>query len=99
MEKIIYMDNAATTSVSDDVLSAMLPYFKEKFGNPSTIYSLGKDARKGVEIARAQVAKAIGAKEKEIFFTSCGTESDNWAIKGAAFVGIKRGKIILSLQR
>ena len=60
------MDNAATTSVSDDVLSAMLPYFKEKFGNPSTIYSLGKDARKGVEIARAQVAKAIGAKEKEI---------------------------------
>ena len=59
------MDNAATTSVSDDVLSAMLPYFKEKFGNPSTIYSLGKDARSGIENARKQVAKAIGAKEKE----------------------------------
>lgn len=92
MEKIIYMDNAATTSVSDDVLSAMLPYFKGKFGNPSTIYSLGKDARSGIENARKQVAKAIGAKGKEIFFTSCGTESDNWAIKGAAFAGIKKGK-------
>lgn len=92
MEKIIYMDNAATTSLSPEALEAMLPFLKEEFGNPSTIYSLGKKARKEVEKARALVAQSIGATPKEIFFTSCGTESDNWAIKGAAFAELKKGK-------
>lgn len=92
MEKIIYMDNAATTSLSPKVLEAILPFLKEDFGNPSTVYGIGKKARKKVEEARAAVAKAIGAMPKEIFFTSGGTESDNWAIKGAAFAELKKGK-------
>lgn len=92
MNKIIYMDNAATTAVSSEAFEAMTPFFKENFGNPSTIYSLGKKVRKEIEKARNHVAKALGATAKEIFFTSCGTESDNWAIKGAALEGIKKGK-------
>ncbi len=92
MAKIIYMDNAATTPVSPKVLDAMLPMFSENFGNPSTIYSVGKKARIEVEKAREKVANAIGALKGEIFFTSGGTESDNWAIKGAAFAGLKKSK-------
>lgn len=92
MKKIIYMDNAATTAVSSEALEVMTPFFKENFGNPSTIYSIGKNAKKELDIARERVAKALGASSKEIFFTSCGTESDNWAIKGAAFAGLKKGK-------
>lgn len=92
MKKIIYMDNAATTAVSQEALETMMPFFRENFGNPSTIYSVGRNAKKGLEIARERVAKALGASPKEIFFTSCGTESDNWAIKGAAFEGLKKGK-------
>lgn len=92
MKKIIYMDNAATTAVSQESLETMIPLFKENFGNPSTIYSVGRNAKKELEIARKRVAEAIGASSKEIFFTSCGTESDNWAIKGAAFEGFKKGK-------
>ena len=92
MKKIIYMDNAATTAVSQEALETMLPFFRENFGNPSTIYSVGRNAKKELEIARERVAKALGASSKEIFFTSCGTESDNWAIKGAAFQGLKKGK-------
>ncbi len=92
MEKIIYMDNAATTAVSQEVLETMMPFFRENFGNPSTIYSVGRNAKKELEFARERVAKALGASPKEIFFTSCGTESDNWAIKGAAFEGLKKGK-------
>ncbi len=93
MEKrIIYADNAATTAVSEEVLSAMLPYFRENFGNPSSIYKAGRDARKAVEEAREQVAKAIGAAPREVYFTSCGSESDNWAIKGAAELMAQSGK-------
>lgn len=92
MKKIIYMDNAATTAVSAEALETMIPFFRENFGNPSTIYSIGKNAKKELEISRERVAKALGASAKEIFFTSCGTESDNWAIKGAAFQGLKKGK-------
>lgn len=86
------MDNAATTAVSQESLEIMLPFFRENFGNPSTVYSVGRTAKKELEIARERVAEAIGASSKEIFFTSCGTESDNWAIKGAAFEGLKKGK-------
>lgn len=92
MKKIIYMDNAATTAVSQEALETMMPFFRENFGNPSTIYSVGRNAKKELEISRERVAKALGASPKEIFFTSCGTESDNWAIKGAAFEGLKKGK-------
>lgn len=93
MEKrFIYADNAATTAVSEEVLQAMLPYFRTAFGNASSIYKLGRDAQRDVEAARAKVAKAIGAEPREIFFTSCGSESDNWAIKGIAENLTKRGK-------
>ena len=93
MEKrFIYADNAATTCVSDKVLKAMIPYFTTAYGNPSSIYKLGRDAQRDVEAARAKVAKAIGADPNEIFFTSCGSESDNWAIKGTAERLAKKGK-------
>lgn len=93
MEKrFIYADNAATTAVSEEVLQAMLPYFRTAFGNASSIYKLGRDAQRDIEDARAKVAKAIGAEPREIFFTSCGSESDNWAIKGIAENLAKRGK-------
>lgn len=93
MEKrFIYADNAATTAVSEEVLNAMLPHFRTAYGNASSIYKLGRDAQRDVETAREKVAKAIGAEPKEIFFTSCGSESDNWAIKGIAETMAKKGK-------
>ena len=91
-KRFIYADNAATTQVSEEVLNAMLPYFRTAYGNPSSIYKLGRDAQRDVEAARAKVAKALGADPSEIFFTSCGTESDNWAIKGTAERMAKKGK-------
>lgn len=92
MDKRIYLDNAATTPVSDKVLAAMLPILKEGYGNPSSIYALGRDAKTAVEAAREKVAAAIGANPPEIFFTAGGTESDNWAIKGAAMAGARKNK-------
>ena len=93
MEKrFIYADNAATTAVSEEVLNAMLPYFREGYGNASSIYKLGRDAQKAVETAREKVAKALGAEPREIYFTSCGSEADNWAIKGTAELMAKKGK-------
>ena len=93
MEKrFIYADNAATTAVSEEVLSAMLPHFTKAYGNASSIYKLGRDAQADVEKAREKVAAALGADPKEIFFTSCGSESDNWAIKGTAEMMAKKGK-------
>lgn len=83
--KIIYFDHAATTAVKPEVLEEMMPYFSVKYGNPSSIYSLGRDTRKAIENSRVKVAKAICAMPEEIFFTGSGTESDNWAIKGVAF--------------
>ncbi|MBR4305984.1 MAG: cysteine desulfurase NifS [Ruminiclostridium sp.] len=88
----IYLDNAATTKVSDKVLDAMLPYFKEGYGNPSSIYTLGREAAIAVNNARKQAATALGCEENEIFFTSCGSESDNWAIKGTAKMMAAKGK-------
>ena len=95
MERI-YMDNAATTRVKPEVLEAMLPYYGEVFGNPSPIYYYGREAHKALDHARQQVAAAIGADKDEIYFTSCGTESDNWAIKGAAFAHQKKGNHIIT---
>lgn len=87
---MIYFDNAATTAVSPAVRDAMLPYFTEIFGNPSSIfYPIGAEARKGMEAARKTVAETLGCDPKEIYFTASGSEADNWAIKGAA---LKSGK-------
>ena len=91
-KRFIYADNAATTAVSENVLNAMLPYFRYEYGNPSSIYKLGRDNEKAVIDARNKVAKALGADPKEIFFTSCGSESDNWAIKGVAELMAAKGK-------
>ncbi len=93
MEKrFIYADNAATTAVSEEVLNAMMPHFRNSYGNASSIYELGRNAQRDIENARAKVAAAIGADTNEIFFTSCGSESDNWAIKGTAERLAKKGK-------
>ena len=96
MSKYIYMDNAATTPVKEEVLEAMLPYFTEKYGNPSSVYSLGSESKVAVEKAREQVAKALGADKKEIFFTASGSESDNWAIKGIAYNRRNKGNHIIT---
>lgn len=81
----IYMDNAATTRVTEPVFEAMKPYFCEKFGNPMSVHAFGRESRRAVEEARRQVAAALNADSREIYFTGCGTESDNWALRGAAY--------------
>jgi len=90
------MDHSATTPVHPDVLDAMLPYYKEFFGNASSVHSFGRDARKGMEEAREKIAEFIGAQTREIIFTSGGTESDNFAIEGAVYENIKKGKHIIT---
>ncbi|SHE50226.1 cysteine desulfurase [Caldanaerobius fijiensis DSM 17918] len=95
MEKI-YLDNAATTPVKKEVLDEMMPYFSEKFGNASTLYSYGRESKKALDIARDRVAKALGADPAEIYFTSGGTESDNWAIKAAAYALREKGNHIIT---
>ena len=91
-KRFVYADNSATTKISKPVLDAMMPYLTEHYGNASSIYSLGMDSAKAILKARETVAKAIGAKTGEIYFTSGGSESDNWAIKCAAEVGASKGK-------
>ena len=81
MKNRIYLDHAATTPVSESVLKAMMPYFTDCPGNPSAVYGTGREMRKAVEKARKQVAAAIGAESREIMFSSCGSESDNLALK------------------
>ncbi len=95
-EKRVYLDNAATTAVRQEVLSEMLPLFGNYFGNPSSIYREGQKAKVILEEARARVAKALNAETSEIYFTSCGTESDNWAIKGIALRHKAKGKHIIT---
>lgn len=95
-KKIIYFDNAATTKVSPEVFKSMSPFLKNSFGNPSSIYSYGREARKAVEEARGKVANSINADIGEIFFTGSGTESDNWAIKGIAFANRRKGNHIIT---
>ena len=84
MSKLIYADNAATTPVYPEVVSAMTPVFDVAWGNPSSLHSKGREAKALLDDARSRIAKALGCEAGEIYFTSCGTESDNWAIKGAA---------------
>ena len=92
----VYMDNGATTRVTEPVMEAMQPYFCQIFGNPSSVHGFGREARKAVEAARAQVAKALNAEPREIYFTGCGTESDNWALRGTAYANIKKGRHIIT---
>lgn len=92
MSRLIYADNAATTKISKEVLDAMLPFLTNEYGNPSSLYSLGRSAKRALELARETVAKQINAKPNEIFFTSGGSEADNWAIKGIALNQAKLGK-------
>ncbi|MDO4552701.1 MAG: cysteine desulfurase NifS [Bacillota bacterium] len=96
--KTIYLDYAATTPVKQEVLAEMLPYFSEKFGNPSSLYAMGQESREALEKARAQVASLIGAKPREISFTSSGTEADNWAVAGAARSRRKKGNHIITTK-
>ena len=84
MKLPIYLDHAATTPVAPEVIEAMLPYFAETYGNPATLYAAGAEARDAVDSARESIARAIGAEPEEVYFTSGGTEADNWAIKGMA---------------
>jgi cysteine desulfurase len=94
-DKAIYMDNSATTPARKEVVEEMLPYMTEYFGNPSSIYEIGKISKHAIDKARKKVADALGAEENEIYFTSGGTESDNWAIKGIAFANKNKGKHII----
>lgn len=96
MSSTIYLDNAATTPVRKEVLEAMLPYFREEYGNASSVYSLGRNSKKALEASRETIAACFGAKPEEIFFTSCGSESDNWALRGVAFANQNKGKHIIT---
>lgn len=90
------MDHAATTYAAEEVVQAMLPYFSEKFGNPSSVYSLGQETKAAIDQARRKVADAINAEPGEIYFTAGGSESDNWALKGVALANIRKGKHIIT---
>ena len=95
-KRSVYMDHAATAPTRPEVARAMLPYFSERFGNPSSLYALAREAKGAVEEAREKVAAAIGANPEEIYFTSGGTEADNWAIKGVAAANKKKGDHIVT---
>ena len=97
-QRTIYMDHSATTFVKREVVDAMIPYFTKHFGNPSSIYGIARESKKAVDVARVQTAKALCADPDEIYFTSGGSESDNWAIKGVAFANRKRGNHIITTQ-
>lgn len=94
--KQVYLDYSATTPVKEDVVREMLPFFTERYGNPSSLYSAGLDAKAGLDEARARVAGLINADPKEIFFTSCGTESDNWVLEGTANAFKDKGRHIIT---
>ena len=94
--KEIYLDHSATTRVRKDVLNEMLPYFYEEYGNPSSLYGIGREAKKTIENARCKVATALNCDKDEVYFTSCGSESDNLAIKGIAYANCNRGNHIIT---
>ncbi len=98
MKKLIYLDNAATTKTAPEVVEAMLPYFSDHFGNPSSVYSLAAESKKAVTEAREIIAGALGAKAEEIYFTAGGSEADNWALKSAAECYQNKGKHIITTK-
>ena len=97
-QKIIYMDHAATTYAAPEVVAEMLPYFSDCFGNPSSVYSVGAKSKSAIEEARTKIATVLNAEPEEIFFTSGGTEADNWALKGVAFANQRKGKHIITTK-
>jgi len=98
MKKVIYLDNAATTKVRPEVVEAMVPYFTENYGNPSSVYEFSTPCKKAMAHAREVIAKSLGAADNEIYFTNGGTESDNWALKAAAEAYAFKGKHIITTQ-
>ena len=98
MKKLIYLDNAATTKTSEEVVAAMLPYFTEYYGNPSSVYEFASESKKAVSNARRTIAETLGAQENEIYFTAGGSEADNWALKATAEVYQSKGKHIITTK-
>ena len=96
MSRFVYADNAATTKISDKALEAMLPWLKEGYGNPSSVYSIGRNSRRGIDTARETVANAIGALPEEIVFTGTGTEADNWVLRNIAEENKEKGRHIIT---
>ena len=96
MEEIRYFDNAATTKVKDEVIKTMIPYFGIEFGNPSSMYKIGRSAKRAIEDARKKVAELINCNASEIIFTAGGSESDNTALKGIAHLAKNKGKHIIT---
>ena len=91
-----YFDNGATTRVRDEVINEMVPFLKEHYGNPSSVYGIARDAKRAIDEAREKVASLIGAKKNEIYFVGCGSEADNLAIKGIAYANRKKGNHIIT---
>ena len=98
MKKLIYLDNAATTKTSEEVVAAMLPYFTEYYGNPSSVYEFASESKKAVSNARRTIAETQGAQENEIYFTAGGSEADNWALKATAEAYQSKGKHIITTK-
>ena len=97
--KTVYMDYAATTYVKPEVLEEMMPYFTQKFGNPSSFYGISRETKMAIDKARGQVAKALNCDMNEVYFTGGGSESDNWAIKGIASAHRKKGNHIITTKK
>ena len=95
---MVYADNAATTRVKPQVLEKMMPYFTEEYGNPSSLYQFAYSAKNAVDNARAQIAELLGAEPGDIYFTGCGTEADNWAVKGCAMAQREKGRHIITTK-
>ena len=98
MKTKIYLDNAATTRTAEEVVEAMIPYFTENYGNPSSIYELGQRSKEAITTAREQIAGVIGAKTEEIYFTAGGSEADNWALKAACEAYEGKGRHIITTK-
>lgn len=98
MKKLIYLDNAATTKTAPEVVEAMLPYFSENYGNPSSVYEFAGISKKALDESRETIAKALGARDEEIYFTAGGSEADNWALKAAAEAYASKGKHIITTK-
>ena len=96
MEKLIYLDNAATTALRPEAFEAMKPYFMENYSNPNSVYTFAQQSKKAVDEARETIAGLLGAKVNVMYFTAGGSESDNWAIKGCAEAFASKGKHIIT---
>ncbi len=98
MSRVVYMDYSATTPVKKEVLDEMMPYFAEQYGNPSSLYRIGRESKEAIQIARNRVAELIGAADREVYFTSSGTEADNWAVFGAVQAKKAKGNHVITTK-